>query len=60
MKKHPKPNQETDLGHPRGLKTAGDVDNEKEIEEIYTLLTENYVEDDDAVAQKSILPSTFT
>ena len=40
--------------------TAGDVDNEKEIEEIYTLLTENYVEDDNAVAQKSILPSTFT
>ena len=27
---------------------AGNVDDDKEIDEIYTLLTENYVEDDDA------------
>lgn len=30
------------------LPLAGNVDDDKEIDEIYTLLTENYVEDDDA------------
>lgn len=28
--------------------TRGDVNDAKELQEIYTLLTENYVEDDDA------------
>jgi hypothetical protein len=34
---------------------AGNVDDDKEIDEIYTLLTENYVEDDDA--WRKALPS---
>ena len=37
---------------------AGNIDDDKEIDEIYTLLTENYVEDDDAWHFPSHLPTS--
>lgn len=43
---HPHPELITHRSHTN--RSPGNVDDDKEIDEIYTLLTENYVEDDDA------------